>query len=294
MSPSQDQAPDFYEISIYIPLGTMPEQRVFFDVSMGGQPAGRIVFQLFNTIVPRTAENFRSLCTGEKGVGKSGKPLHYKGATFHRIIEDFMIQGGDFTMGNGSGGESIYGNKFQDEAFTLKHDKPFLLSMANSGPNTNGSQFFITTKPAPFLDGKHVVFGRVIDGVEIVRRLETTPTDEGDKPLMTCKIEHCNELKLLDASAAAGGGEKKAKRKKEKKEKKKKKKSKKKHKKKHKRHRRDSSGDEGSGSGSDNSGSEDDADRKGRRDGGSGSGDDEKAPSSAEGAAATKKEKAGK
>lgn len=108
--------------------------RLFFDITIGGQPAGRITFEVYNDIVPKTAENFRALCTGEKGIGKAGKPLHFKGSGFHRVIKQFMIQGGDFTAGNGTGGESIYGAKFADENFELKHDRPFLLSMANAGP----------------------------------------------------------------------------------------------------------------------------------------------------------------
>jgi len=140
-----------------------------------------VVFELYNDVVPKTAENFRSLCTGEKGQGKQGKPLSYKGSIFHRVIKSFMIQGGDFTNFNGTGGESIYGEKFDDENFDLKHDKPFLLSMANSGPGTNGSQFFVTTVPTPHLDGKHVVFGEVINGKNIIRKIENLPT-QSDKP----------------------------------------------------------------------------------------------------------------
>ncbi|KAK3256616.1 hypothetical protein CYMTET_34254, partial [Cymbomonas tetramitiformis] len=135
---------------------------VFFDIAIGTEKVGRIEFQLFSNIVPKTTENFRALCTGEKGEGPSGKPLHFKGSEFHRIIPGFMCQGGDFTRGNGTGGESIYGPKFNDEYTNgyIKHEKPHLLSMANSGANTNGSQFFITTAPTSWLDGRHVVFGQ--------------------------------------------------------------------------------------------------------------------------------------
>ncbi|MBT9558044.1 MAG: peptidylprolyl isomerase [Myxococcales bacterium] len=157
----------------------MSNPRVFFDISLDGQPAGRIVFELFADVVPRTAENFRALCTGEKGVGPSGKPLHYKGTGFHRIIKQFMCQGGDFTRGNGTGGESIYGSKFADENFNLKHTEPGLLSMANAGPNTNGSQFFITTVVTSWLDGKHVVFGKVVEGLDVVKKMEAVGSQSG-------------------------------------------------------------------------------------------------------------------
>merc|ERR1711912_108472 len=131
----------------------MGSPKVFFDMTIGGAPAGRIVMDLRADVAPKTAENFRCPCTGEKGTGKSGKPLHFKGSAFHRVIPDFMCQGGDFTAGNGTGGESIYGEKFADENFKIKHTKEGLLSMANAGPNTNGSQFFITTTITAHLDG---------------------------------------------------------------------------------------------------------------------------------------------
>ena len=157
----------------------MSNPRVYFDINIGGAPAGRIVFELFADVTPRTAENFRALCTGEKGVGQSGKALHFKGSGFHRIIQQFMCQGGDFTRGNGTGGESIYGEKFADENFKLKHDIPGLLSMANAGANTNGSQFFITTVETPWLDGKHVVFGKVTEGFDIVKKMEAIGSRSG-------------------------------------------------------------------------------------------------------------------
>ena len=136
---------------------------VFFDIAIGGTPTGRVVFELFSDIAPITSENFRALCTGEKGVSQSGVNLHYKGSRFHRIIPEFMCQGGDISLSNveSNGGESIYGPYFDDENFILKHNSAGLLSMANSGPNTNSSQFFITTIPCPWLDGRHVVFGKV-------------------------------------------------------------------------------------------------------------------------------------
>lgn len=153
--------------------------------------------ELFADEVPKTAENFRALCTGEKGVGRvSSMPLHYRGSIFHRIIKGFMCQGGDFTRRNGAGGESIYGATFNDESFTRKHDTHGLLSMANRGPNTQSSQFFITTRPTPHLDGKHVVFGRVVSGYNIVERMENEPVDDNDRPLHNVMIANCGELVL--------------------------------------------------------------------------------------------------
>ena len=172
----------------------MANPRVFFDITIGGKPAGRITFELFADVVPKTAENFRALCTGEKGMGKSGKALHYKGSRFHRIIKQFMCQGGDFTRGNGTGGESIYGDKFADENFKQKHTTPGLLSMANAGPGTNGSQFFITTAVTGWLDGKHVVFGKITDGMKVLTAMEAVGSSSGTTS-QDVVIADCGELK---------------------------------------------------------------------------------------------------
>lgn len=170
-------------------------RRCFFDISIDGREAGRVVFELFDDVAPKTTENFVKLCTGSAGLGKqSGMQLHYKGSTFHRVIKDFMIQGGDFTTGKGTGGESIYGGLFEDEPFVLKHDQPFLLSMANKGPNTNGSQFFITTKAAPHLNNKHVVFGKVISGSEVVTEVEHLKVNARSCPVADVIITNCGEL----------------------------------------------------------------------------------------------------
>ena len=166
--------------------------KVFLELYLGGSELGIIVIGLY-TETPKTSENFRALCTGEKGTGTSGKPLHYKGSKFHRVISDFMAQGGDFTKGNGTGGESIYGMKFADENFKIKHTKRGQLSMANAGKNTNGSQFFLTFIPCDWLDGKHCVFGEVVEGIELLDNIEAVGSSTGATSKVI-KIEDCGEV----------------------------------------------------------------------------------------------------
>jgi len=182
--------------TVKIADASCPENpRVFFDMEIGGEATGRIEMELFAKTYPRTAENFRCLCTGEKGKGRQGKDLHYKGSLFHRVIPRFMCQGGDFTARNGTGGESIYGDKFADEweNGVIGHTKPMLLSMANRGPNTNGSQFFLTVASTPHLDGKHVVFGQVVAGEDVVKKIELVGSSSGKtgKPVT---VADCGEL----------------------------------------------------------------------------------------------------
>ncbi len=167
--------------------------KVFFDITIGGQAAGRITIDLYDN-TPKTSENFRALCTGEKGQTSRGKALHYKGCAFHRVIAQFMAQGGDFTAGNGTGGESIYGPNFNDENFINKHTGRGILSMANAGPGTNGSQFFLCFVDTPHLNGAHVVFGKVVDGLDVLDKIEGTPCDRSDKPKTPIVVADCGQL----------------------------------------------------------------------------------------------------
>jgi len=192
--------------------GSYHNPRVFFDVQIGMKKAGRIVIELFADIVPKTAENFRCLCTGERGVGRvSGKALHYKNTIFHRVIKGFMMQGGDFANMNGTGGESVYGGKFEDENLDMRHTGPGILSMANAGKNTNGSQFFVTFKKAEHLDGKHVVFGKVVEGMKVIQEIEQLEmTADSDRPAEPVIIARCGEMERIQVEVEESESEEEA------------------------------------------------------------------------------------